>query len=530
MKSKYALLILFLCTFILHSNAQVLYPDDYTSDYYDLLVFKNFDSSIRPISNHPSVITNYLRDDSIAWDIWEGKFKTKFKKNSKLNINWLDPQLGYLYNPYYSRGYNDGAIWNGKGSNLSFTTGFTGNYGILHFSFAPVVSYAENLQFFIPNIGYAKNEYSYPFENNIDWVQRYGGGSYYNFNLGQTEIRAIYKNFSIGFSTANTNWGPSKFNPILISNNAAGFPRIDIGSAIPAKTKIGFFDYQIFWGKLNESNYFDEDPTNDRRYITGMTIGYEPNFAKGLSLAVSRVMYTKWDEGDLSFVDLFALFTSKPNEPGLKNDEYDGLMSFMLRWAFPEVGFEAYLEYARNDFVANLNDIIEAPDRARARTIGFIKTFDLKNGNLMKLVYESTILSANQLQIVTPGGNPTYYVHSVVKNGYTQNGQLVGAGIGPGSNSDILRLYFYNPSGRLGFEMQRIRFNDDYFVNSVVLPTFDYPTDYEFSLAVDYVRFYKNFSIQPKILLGVRKNFYYQDDWEKFMYQIGLKTTYTIGR
>lgn len=520
--------------FIIQSKAQILYPGDYTHEYFKLLSIKN--EIQYPIILYPSIITPYLSDSTLKWDLWNGKFNLKAPTNKKKNFTILNPQINLLYATEYPAGLNDGAVWTAKGMNMSLIGGFIGNIGKLHFSFAPVVYYAQNKYFFVPPNNFNKSEFSYPFQM-IDWVQRYGNGPLYAFNLGQSELRFIHKNFTLGLSTANMNWGPSTQNPILISSNAGGIPRIDIGILKPVNTKIGKIEFRTFWGQLRESDYFDQNQDNNRRYITGFTFGYSPDFINGLNVSLNKVLYKRWrkNKNDVKFKDFFTIITnfylqddSNIVDGKVINDDYDQIASITVDWRFPSVGFEAYLEFAKNDFPGNWKDLLDLPGRSAAYTIGLLKTIDFDDGNIFKILYEHTSLSANQISKAYPGGSPTYYVHGIVDQGYTQRGQIIGAGIGPGSNSDFLQLTLYYPKGLIGWHFRRIRFNDDYLFPRFANTNYA-PTDHEISLGIHAVQHYKKFTISPEFIWNFRKNWYYRDITSVNNYQISFKTTYNIN-
>ncbi|MEP0984702.1 capsule assembly Wzi family protein [Ekhidna sp.] len=526
MKFIYFTILLFLIS--LSSSAQVFYPGDYTEDYYRVLLIKNPTLETRPIMIRPSIMTSYGTDSVLQWNIWEDDFSLDFNGDAKRSFSILEPRSSFVYNHKYPRGYNNGAVWNGKGMNTSITGGFTGNLGILHFSFSPVLWYAQNGSFRIPPGPYNKSEFSYPVENRIDWVMRFGDDAVHQFDWGQSELRLVYKNFTVGFSTANFSWGPSRYNPIIMSKNAAGFPHIDLGTSKPINTKIGKMEFKWYWGAMYESDYFDENPINDRKYITGLTFGYQPKYLEGLTFGLNRIMYTRWAGGDLDTEDFFSAFLKNSGSPTAftQNDEYDQLFSVVLEYYLAQVGLNLYIEYARNDFFGGFLDMIEHPDRTRARTIGITKTFDLENGGLFEFNYENTTLSNNQIQVIFPGIAATYYVHSVVENGYTNNGQIVGAGIGPGSNSDILWLNMYRPKGKYGLTVQRIRYNDDY-VTETFRGVEDEPTDYEFLIGADYIKMLKDVSLNAQVLAIYRNNFLFEEN-EKNNFRAKLALTYRI--
>lgn len=511
----------------LFGSSQVVIPGDYAREYYDLLLFQ--DTSLnKPINQFPSIIRQNHKEGTTSWNIWKENFNLDFSEsNKKSSFYIVDPVLRYNYNSLTPRTYNDGAQWNGRGSNLFISGGLAGHVGILHYAFVPNVNLSQNRDFVIPdNASTNRSEFSYPFDTRIDWVQRFGDGTYTNFDLGQSEIRLIYKNTTIGVSTENIRWGATQLSPILMSYNAPGFPHLDVGTNVPVETKIGRIEGRAFWGLLIESDYFDNDPANETGYITGFNIGYQPSFFPELSLGLNRVMNTRWSDGELGTRDFFAMFLQNAHNDFEKNDEYDQMMSVYMDLSFPEVGFRTYVEFARNDFPGSIKDLFELPDRSRAYTLGLMKTFDLKNDELLRLLFEFTTLSKNQLTTFATG-NPTYYVHPWSVRGYTNRGQIMGAGIGPGANSNFVKIDWYKPTGKWGLTFSRIRFNDDYSTR-VFAGTQDFPVDFEVALGIDYVRFFNQFTINPHLMWSDRSNWYFDDDREVSNFFLGVNLSYRL--
>ncbi len=506
-------------------NAQVLYPGYHLNEYYELLRIKNPELA-DPITYHPSIIHTYAADSALKWDLWNGRFDLSNKGDDYIEV--LDPfmRLGYISNvPDH---YNDGAVWEGKGFNSSVNFGFTGRKGMLSFTFAPVVFHAQNNDFYIPSVPSTKSEFSYPFERRIDWVLRYGDQSVNRFNLGQSEIRLLYKKFTLGLSTQNMIWGPAQVSPVIMSNNAAGVPHLDIGTAKPIDTKFGKFEFKVFWGLMDESDYFDTDDSNDQRYLTGAVFGFQPKFVEGLSLGINRVLYRDMFDGDFKPIDLFAAVWGQISNPDLPNDDYDQMLSLSVAWKFKEYGFETFLEFARNDYPGVIIDFFEQPDRTRGVTMGFVKSFDLNNGNIFRVVFEHTKLNKIKLSTVA-SGHAAYYVHSQVENGYTNRGQLMGSYIGPGSNANHFKFQLYTPNGRIAFNIDRVRFNDDYLADNFA-PAFNQPNDGSFLTGIDYLRFINDFSVEASISRTNRRNWYYEADRDVNNLSFTLKVGYTPGR
>ncbi|WP_436515447.1 capsule assembly Wzi family protein [Ekhidna sp. To15] len=506
-------------------NGQVLFPGYHLNEYYEILRMKNPELA-DPITYHPSIINSYAADSALSWDLWNGQFDISNKGEDYIEV--LDPFMKMGYISEVPNHYNDGAVWEGKGFNSSLNFGFTGRKGMLSFTFAPVVYYAQNQDFYIPSVPSTKSQFSYPFERRIDWVLRYGDQSVNRFNLGQSEIRLLYKKMTIGLSTQNMIWGPAQVSPVIMSNNAAGVPHLDIGTAKPIDTKFGKFEFKVFWGFMDESDYFDTDEANDKRYLTGAVFGFQPKFAEGLSLGINRVLYRDMFDGDFKPVDLFAAVWGQISNPDLPNDDYDQMLSLTVSWKFKEYGFETFLEFARNDYPGVIIDFFEQPDRTRGVTMGFVKSFDLKNGNLFRVVYEHTKLNKIKLSAVA-SGHAAYYVHGQVDNGYTNDGQIMGSYIGPGSNANHFKFQLYTPKGRIGFNIDRVRFNDDYLADNFT-PAFNQPNDGSFLTGFDYLRFIKNFSVEASIYRTNRRNWYYEADRDVNNLSFTLKVGYTPGQ
>ena len=75
----------------------------------------------------------------------------------------------------------------------------------------------------------------------------------------------------------------------------------------------------------------------------------------GLYLGASRLFYRYTPQGGLSFGEYLLVFQgptkrsqTTPTNP-LGDDVRDQMFSLFARWLFPESGFEAYVEWAKND-------------------------------------------------------------------------------------------------------------------------------------------------------------------------------------
>ena len=60
--------------------------------------------------------------------------------------------------------------------------------------------------------------------------------------------------------------------------------------------------------------------------------------------------------------------------------------------------------------------------------------------------------------------NPdSWYTHEYIQQGYTNKGRSIGAGIGPGRNSQTIEISWVKGLKRIGLQFERIRYNSDFY-------------------------------------------------------------------
>ncbi|MEQ9467189.1 MAG: capsule assembly Wzi family protein [Ekhidna sp.] len=495
------------------SISQVLYPESEYLDYYRILEIKNPDQE-RRLNIFPSILIPY-GVDSLGWDAWGN--------NTSAHARLVPVRWAHHYNSSYARSYNDGALWRGKGYTTSIQGGVQGKIGKLEFTLAPIVYFSQNADFELAEPRDENNPYNYQFRNKrIDYVQRYGDASFAAFNPGQSEVRAVFKKATIGVSTQNIVFGPAQFNPLILSNNASGIPHIDIGTYKPIKTRIGWIEGKVYYGMLKKSDYFDGSDEWNYRYWSALSVGYSPGFLPELTIGFNRAFYEK--STDFSPIDLLVFinkFDDTDGDPRI-NDEFDQMGSITMRWLFPEVGFEAYAEYGKNDFGGKIWGT--APEHARAYTLGISKYIDLTPSSILKLTYEHTSLDKAKNSIYRPYNS--WYSHGIVKSGYTIDGQIIGGGIGTGSVSDVVDAQYFSPKGRLMFRIQRIRFDDDYFFEEI---QDELNHDHEWTLESAYSQFWGSYLVGFGAGLHFRQNQYFIKENDKTNLSLSLSITRAFG-
>jgi hypothetical protein len=103
-----------------------------------------------------------------------------------------------------------------------------------------------------------------------------------------------------------------------------------------------------------------------------------------------------------------------------------------------------------------MRDLLAEPELNRGFMLGVLKTFSLsKNGRLV-LNIEATNLENSSVGAQFRDESNTWYEHPAIRQGFTHEGQLLGAGIGPGSSAETGRLIYFGEWGMAGITLQRV--------------------------------------------------------------------------
>jgi len=386
-------------------------------------------------------------------------------------LSLTDIRIGSTYQSGYGRSMNDGALWYGRGFTHELHAGFQYSKGMLDITVQPVVFYSQNRSFDLQQnpiyaLEYDKSHYSYQFDALIDYVIRYGDKPFVHIHPGQSDISLRLNRFRAGVSTQNMSVGPSWYNPILLSTNAPGFPHLYIQTLRPLR--IPYFDigFKQVWGALYESGYFDAHPDNDWRYFAGLFIEVNPQFVPGLQLGFNRTFIQrgpdfKFLSGD-PFVTLYR-FKARTDLEDVSldlNDAFDQIAAVTAQWRLPNAGFEAYFEFALNDFGGSFFG--SHPDHSRAYNVGVTQIFPSADASTYALTFELTNTAMSKTGFVRPPGS--YYIHMNIEQGYSNGGQILGSGMGPAGALGY-NLFFrrYNDAGLHGLHVEYKRIDDDFY-------------------------------------------------------------------
>ncbi|NCD72284.1 capsule assembly Wzi family protein [Mucilaginibacter agri] len=407
---------------------------------------------------------NVWKEDGFSFMLLPVSVQTQFNRNS----------------PY---GWNDGAMVPAKGLQTLLSAGFYAKYSILSIQIRPEFVSAANQDFTDMN----KNSYStfvaryYDVYNNIDLPTRFGTGAYSKVYAGQSSIRLNYKSLSFGLSTENLWWGPGIRNSLLMSNSAPGFAHFTLNTTKPIETSIGSFEGQFIAGRLNNANinpltpgwdYFSNPlylpKPSDWRYLSGFVVTWQPKWVRGLFLGMTRSAQSY--SNDLhslgSYLPFFSPFKKVTADEPINKRDTRG--SMFARWVWPEEHAEVYFEYGINNNTNTFRNSLLEPQDGRAYVFGLRKLlpFNASRHENIMISIEATQLGGTTNNKIL--GLSEWYTNQYIRQGYTNDGQLLGAGIGPGANSQTLDISWVKGLKHIGIQLERYLHNDDFYYYAFV--------------------------------------------------------------
>lgn len=450
-------------------------------EYYDFLSLT--EAAVRPTLCYRTLSDSQWKLTDETQNIWSknnlGKKYTLYESDSK-ETNWFTagidrsiklrlygPEWFTSYNTKAPYGQNDGALWQGKGLNTSFTAGARLEANGLELTVKPQLTWSQNKDFdYMP--GVYGSEYSYFWQGNVDLVQRYGDSSFRTFDWGDTEIRWSWHTLTAGFGFQSPWLGPAWLNPMLGSNNAGTYPKFDAGLR---RTELylpilgwyaGDIEGRVWIGKLTESDYFDNDSTNNYRQLTGFSVSYSPAFFPELTFSINKICLNRWDEKSIKYINPFYS----------TNDREDQKASFGIDLLFDEAGFEVYGELGIDDYNSRG---FSNPFHTAIYTVGakkelsFFQKFDIfkKLSIRPEIIFEWNNFEMSQ-DFQLQWGYMGYYAHGLIPQGYTQNGQILGAGSGYFGNSQYIALRTWFSKGNITLFLHYNR-PDTNYINNIAI-------------------------------------------------------------
>jgi hypothetical protein len=391
----------------------------------------------------------------------------------------LLPRITSTMNSDLPFGQNDGALWAGKGYNYRVLAGAMAKFGPLKLILVPEFVSESNYRMSINPIDLrfsrpipsSRSQFSSPFNvvpYSIDWPYRMGDSSVAKLHPGQSSATLGLGPIEVGASTENEWWGPAARNPILLGDNAPGFPHAFLRTGRPLRSPIGVFEGRWIVGGLKESDYFDTDPDNNIRSLSSFGFSWKRSPTSNMTFGFARSVYAPSDGYGNAFSRAFDFLksTGHPNAlPAADSTMIPGpdqIIELFGRWVIPGYGLETYLEWARAELPRSFRDLLVEPNHTRGYTAGLQWLHAFTNpSHRVRVQTELTNVEQSSSYRFRPIGS--FYSSRAVIQGYTNEGQMLGSASGPGSSTQWIGIDYMRPSFMAGANFGRTRVNNDAF-------------------------------------------------------------------
>ena len=360
-------------------------------------------------------------------------------------------------------------MWAGKGISTRTLTGFKLERDRLRIIVAPEIVLSSNSNwplfqdYYHPDAPAGYSPFYFPYYTGrfkIDQPMRFGDKTIHRLDLGQSSVITSLRNVELGFSHENEWWGPGIRNAIVLSNNAPGFPHLFVRTAHPVATRLGDIEMRWLVGGLSESAYFDTVSTNNSRSLASIAASLQTRWDPNLSFGFARSVYgTETGSSQFLWRWFDVLARTHTDNPDTTRTRRDQLFTLFGRWVFPSDGVEIYAEWGRTELRPSFRDFILAPNHTQGYTLGLQwKGANWRDGSFR---VQTEITQVEQSATFRDQPLGSWYTSPRVIQGYTNQGQILGASIGPGASSQWLAVDYLKPGWRFGGFIGRIRWNQD---------------------------------------------------------------------
>ena len=404
---------------------------------------------------------------------------TNTQIENKFKIKYLSFTYEKQINNNLPYGFNDGSFFPAKGLQERFSAGVNIRWNILDINYQPeFVNVQNQMQETVYGDLQDRNywtRYFYQVANNIDNFRQIGNKPINYSSMGQSRIGIATNFIGIGYSNENIWWGPGMRNSLIFTNNAPGFTHYYFQTIKPLKTIIGDFEVNAILGKLDSLHYSDPDISMmnsiwsgaiinkklNEREIQSISINLRPKLFSNLYLGYAFSTQSYINDINASGIPYSSFSKDKPKM---------SLGAMFFRFLLPKDHVEFYGE------LGAMNQIpwpwhIFSDTAITGFNLGARKLFPSKNGKSnFEIGIELTQLSIMDPRNIFVSGSPfgvpkynSWYTSSIIRQGYTNQGQLLGAPIGPGSNSQTINFSWNKGLNKIGVYFERISNDNDFY-------------------------------------------------------------------
>ena len=405
----------------------------------------------------------------------------------RVQLRLIAPEFHLVHNSTLPHSFNEGALWAGVGVNTRTMAGVVLRSGPVTVILAPQRLTEQNLPFQTftapGGAGESRSPLASPFHlppGSMDLPQRFGAVERERFDPGQSSITIASRAVAMGVSTEQQWWGPGVRNALVLSAQAPGIPHLFVRTNRPWKTRAGAIEAVWQLGQLQESEYFmakpRQRPSDGWRSWSAVAASWRPSFEPSLTVGLTRAVYAPWRDRGVrtpfppsAIFDAFVPVGRPWRVPGdtllTTGVRRDQLFSLFGRWVKPAAGFEVWGEWGRYAEPGSVGELFTQLHHSHGVTMGAQILRPLgrgaspsMTGTNWRVQLELTDLEPSISYRVQPFGE--WYASRAVPQGYTQQGRVIGAAIGPSGSSQWGAMDLVGRRWSLGVYGTRIRWEN----------------------------------------------------------------------
>lgn len=352
------------------------------------------------------------------------------------------------FNSAFPSSVEPGAAWTGRGATSTLQPRVAARWRGLTLVLAPELwSSANRPPRLIPGAP-AANPYADAMRPCcIDLPQRLGPGAVARLDPGQSALELRALGARVAFTSAAVRIGPGLSHGILLSPDAPGFPRVEIGTSRPFRTPIGDFQGTLAAGEVGQTAWAPDRRTGSRSG-SFLEARWRPLSNDNLELGGARFYNRDWKGA--RFRDLLApfgsLFVDAQTFQGAAADNQ--LVSIFGVIRSPAAGFELWAEFGLNDRQTDFRELVVELEHNSAWLFGLRRAWLATDGALWSV--EATGASAKIPPIERFRVQSIMYEHFPVTQGHTNRGHLLGTRLLERNGGSELRIDRQAARGRIG--------------------------------------------------------------------------------
>ena len=447
------------------------------------------------------------------------------KQNKALDLVLLPVEVQTAFVQHHPDQWNDGNMIPARGWQSMITGGLYIQKKAISLQLSPEWVRAQNKSYagFPEDHDQSQWRDYYRWYNNIELPERISNGVYNKLLPGQSFLRASLGKIDVSISTQHLWWGPGYRNALLMSNAAAGFPHVSVKTGTPINTSWGKIEFEVMGGILTNANRTPPDTMHRAmgillytpkqrliRVLSGSVLTYSPKWIKGLTLGVEQTMVQY--QRDMKALHHYVPVQSPFNKIRKDNQQQQMLQTgLFIRYAIPNVDLEGYTELATNRSDRTLREFMVEPQAGAGSIYGIRKIIPTPRHAYYELIAEFTTVQQQLKGDILSA--KSWYVHPYIRQGYTNEGQLLGATVGPGGKSQLVEVNWRSQLNRIGLSMERIQHNNDYML-------------FTFKNTSDFRRFWTDFVFSVKsdwkfkgLLAGLNLNFIKTNNYQWWLFE-----------